>query len=687
MNVVSTVRRRLHLAWVLMCLAAAALPWPVLAQTSAPNNPPAAALLPAELFFKPADVLEARLSPSGRRLAITTIVGGARVGLYVWDLAPNGKPTQAARFVDADIASYAWVNDERLVFTLIDLSEGGGRQDAPGLFSVRFDGEQMRQLVMRRGLPFISGPITGRPPLPWHHRLLYVPRGASAGADGADNEEVIVGDMQIAGNELRALRPLRLNVVSGRVRDLELQAPDRTVNWIFDSLGQPRVAVTVAEGRRQLHWRAPGQERWKQIDDSDWLQTPFEPHSVDAQGRLYVTRSRGVEGYRVLARFDFETGKPEDKAFVQVPGFDFAGRLISDARTGQLLGVRVNTDGEITTWFDEGMKRLQLMADERLPGYVNQLSCARCGASDMTLLVRSWSDRDPGHLWLYRAEDKSWQLISRVRKGADPQRMATVDLERIRARDGRELPLWLTVPPGRKPGAGGPAVVLVHGGPWVRDGYWRWKAMEQFLASRGYVVISPEFRGSTGYGAAHFRAGFKQWGQAMQDDVADAARWAMAQGWADRLCIAGASYGGYSTLMGLVRDGDLYKCGVAWVAVADPLLYLKGSWWVNDDISDSARGYSMPTMVGDADKDAEMLKAASPVQQAARIRAPLLLAYGERDRRVPIEHGERLRKAMRAAGLEPQWVSYPDEGHGWLKQETRLDFARRIEAFLGQHLK
>ncbi len=282
---------------------------------------------------------------------------------------------------------------------------------------------------------------------------------------------------------------------------------------------------------------------------------------------------------------------------------------------------------------------------------------------------------------------RKWQLISRVRTGVDPKLMAQVDLHRIRARDGLEIPVWVTAPPGRKAGAPGPAVVLVHGGPWVRDGFWRWASLDQFLASRGYVVIRPEFRGSTGYGRRHYGAGWKQWGQAMQDDVADAARWAVQQGWADRLCIAGASYGGYSTLMGLVRDGDLYRCGAAWVAVADPFLFLQGSWWTRDDISDEGRSHDLPTLVGDASKDEEMLKAASPVLQAARIRKPLLLAYGELDRHVPIEHGERLRKAMRAAGQEPLWIAYPDEGHSWLKLETRVDFARKLEAFLAEHLK
>jgi dipeptidyl aminopeptidase/acylaminoacyl peptidase len=200
-------------------------------------------------------------------------------------------------------------------------------------------------------------------------------------------------------------------------------------------------------------------------------------------------------------------------------------------------------------------------------------------------------------------------------------------------------------------------------------------------------VIEPEMRGSEGYGEAHFRAGFKQWGQAMQDDVADALRWAQAQGLAsDKACIAGASYGGYSTLMGLAKDPALYRCGVAWLGVADLELFVKGSWWVTDDISRTGRQYFLHEMVGDAEKDAALLAANSPVRLADRIKSPLLLAYGEEDRRVPMAHGERLRKALKAAGNDPIWLTYPDEGHGFAAMKHRVDFAQRVEAFLAKHL-
>jgi dipeptidyl aminopeptidase/acylaminoacyl peptidase len=221
----------------------------------------------------------------------------------------------------------------------------------------------------------------------------------------------------------------------------------------------------------------------------------------------------------------------------------------------------------------------------------------------------------------------------------------------------------------------------------MRGRQWEWDADAQFLASRGYVVLEPEFRGSTGYGRALYRGGFRQWGQAMQDDLIDALDWAVKQGIVDpkRVCLAGASYGGYATLMGLVRHGERFRCGVAWVGVTDPRLMYK---WRNDyDVGTESREHFYPELIGDPVKDAAMLDAHTPVLHAGRIDKPLMLAYGGSDRRVPLVHGERMKKALEAAGRPPEWVLYPDEGHDWEKLETRLDFAARLEAFLARHLR
>jgi dipeptidyl aminopeptidase/acylaminoacyl peptidase len=219
----------------------------------------------------------------------------------------------------------------------------------------------------------------------------------------------------------------------------------------------------------------------------------------------------------------------------------------------------------------------------------------------------------------------------------------------------------------------------------VRGGSWEWDAEAQFLATRGYVVLQPEFRGSTGFGAAHFRAGWQQWGRAMQDDLADAAAWAVKQGWADpkRIGIMGASYGGYATLMGLVRNPDVFRAGVEWAGVTDiELLFTLAE----SDASEDARRYDMKTLIGDALKDPAAFADVSPLAQAGRIRQPLLMAHGAMDRRVPVAHAAKMHDAVTAKNANVEYVVYPEEAHGWRHEDDSIDFWKRVVAFLDKNL-
>ncbi|WP_457421982.1 prolyl oligopeptidase family serine peptidase [Roseateles sp. P5_E7] len=651
----------------------------LLAATSAHAAPP-----PTEVFYKDADINDAVLSPSGRRLAVTTAKGMPRVGLVVYDLAPGGRILRVAQFDDADVTDVHWVNDERLVYSQTDRTEGSGRSiEARGLFTVKADGTKFKQLVRRRWKPASSeGHLREETALDWNHRLLAVPPSSP----GKVNEEVLL--VEFSYGEQSYESPKWLNAATGNWRNFDDRQVPHAISWTADSLGEPRVAYSLDKGRLTAYWLAPGSKTWTPLFESGLLDTPFAVEAVDSNGSLFVTRPEGPQGYNALSRYDFERRAPAAKPLVATPGFDFRGDLVTD-EAGKTLGVRLVVDGETTFWFDTAMKAFQERADNLFPGHVNRIDCRRCGAPDMVALVYSYSDQDPGRFYLFQAKppegEKSWRLIKAVREDIKPEQMATLELQRIKARDGRDLPVWVTRPPDAKGPL--PAVVLVHGGPWVRGVQWRWHAQAQFLASRGYVVIEPEMRGSTGYGDAHFRAGFKQWGQAMQDDVADALRWAQKQGIAsDKACIAGASYGGYSTLMGLAKDPDLYRCGIAWVAVTDLDLFVSGAWHVLDDIDAGSRAFTLPELVGDPAKDAAMIAANSPVRLAARIKAPVLLAFGDEDVRVPLAHGKRMRDALQAAGNTPVWVTYANEGHGFAKPENRLDFARRMEAFLAKHL-
>jgi dienelactone hydrolase len=664
---------------VALVLGALVMVAPALAQQPAAAAATAAAPPPPEAFYRRPDIERALLSPSGRWLALTTGTNLRRVALAVFDLREWKLLAVAARFNDADIERFEWLDDDRLVFDVSDRQRGGGDQRWwPGLWVVGRDGSGLTQLVKLDYEWNTLGNIR-REPLDWNHMMLTVPRDGSG--------EILIGEYVFdGGGEFRQILAKRLNPKTGRARSLAVGAPDNVWQWLFDPKGEARGVVTRAKGQATLHWRTPGTDSWREVASFDPLNAPFSPHSVDGAGTLFVTTNEGPDGVKVLKRFDFATGKPEPRALVSAPGFDFRGYLVEGDPDQRALGVRLTTDAETTAWFHPRMAALQAEAEKRWPDRINRLNCVRCGTDEMVTLAYTFSDRDPGQYWVHQQANGQWRKIGDRQEGINPLQMALTSLERVKARDGLEIPVWITRPRGPAQ-APRPAVVLVHGGPWVRGREWDWEADAQFLASRGYVVIEPEFRGSTGYGPRLYRAGWKQWGQAMQDDLVDALDFVIGKGWVDkqRVCIAGASYGGYATLMGLVRHGDRFRCGVAWVGVTDPRLMFR--WRYNYDVVAEHREHTYPQLVGDPEADRAMLDANTPVLLADRIKAPVLLAYGSDDRRVPLVHGTRMRDALAAAGRPPEWVVYPGEGHGWFKLETRVDFAQRMERFLAQHLQ
>jgi len=571
------------------------------------------------------------------------------------------------------------VNDDWLVFGLSDQNDKSGKIYGDGLYSTRRDGERIRELIKRQ---FDSM-------FPEHGNVALEPNNQMLGIGAPGTNEIVIGEDHYDTNyteyEHTTLRVM--DVATGAIRSMfkDKPAPPAPVSaWLLDAKGQARVAVTRQKGESIVYWVDPRTGAWRKLAQFPSLHATFTPEYVDERDQLFVTVVNPATSLSELRRFDFVTGQPEPAAIVALPGFDTDPSPIRDHGDNKVHGLRLLTDARSVAWFSPAMTTLQAKVDHLLPGRVNLVSCHPCSAPKV-ISILSYSDTSPGEFLLYRPIEGKFERIGPVRANHPEKRMANLELFRTRTRDGADLPVWITRTEGAPPGPR-PAVVLVHGGPWVRGGTWHWNPETQFLASRGYIVIEPEFRGSTGFGDAHFRAGWKQWGQRMQDDVTDALKFAVDKGWVDgkRVCIAGASYGGYATLMGLAKDPGQYKCGIAWAAVTDPRLLFNVYW---SDISAVSKTYAMPQLVGDLTQDDAMLTANSPLEQAGRIKAPVLLAYGAKDRRVPLVHGEKMRDALTRFGNPPEWIVYDNEGHGWQNTDNTLDFWRRVDAFLARHLK
>ena len=634
---------------------------------------------PIAHFFANPVLGSAKLSPSARYLAAISGAPGRRDYLVVVDLeSKNAK--LVAGYSDIDIQAFEWVNDNRLVFNMIDRQAGFGDQDAAGLFAVDRDGANLRQLADRRGERFIgtAGTRIKSKLLPWHTFMLNQP-GAQ------DSDFVYVKSYEFDENlrQLQAVDLLKLNTVTGSVQSVE--RPARVTGWMLDHKGEPRLSWRSDKGTTTLYYRDPASAQWRILaSHGTYMGRPGEytPVGFGSDGRLYAAAYNGKDT-SALYTVDLASGKLGAEPVYAAPGYDFDGELIGNRE--KTLGVRVRAETPGVAWFDPAMAAAQRKLDAALPDTINLISFPS-GANPERALVRAYSDVKPVAYYLVNLKTAELSRVGVAYPAIDPQRMGRQELVRYKARDGLDIPALLTRPANGAKAA--PLVVLVHGGPYVRGTRWGWNAETQFLASRGYAVLEPEFRGSTGYGQRHFHAGLKQWGLAMQDDIADGARWAVAQGIADgkRICIAGASYGGYATLMGLVNDPDLYKCGVSWAGVTDINLMYDGHWSFASDLSDQWKQYGMPELIGDQAKDAAQLKATSPLVQAARIKAPLLLAYGGIDQRVPMYHGRKLLDAIKPHNRQVEWIEYPEEAHGWRLPENRIDFWSKVEKFLDRNI-
>ena len=636
----------------------------------------ARALPPISAFFENAEFSGARLSPSGQYLAVIMAAPGRRGRLAVITLADQSAKV-VAQFSDADVRSARWISDERLIFDAVDRE--AAQRDVhyrPGLYAVNRDGSGSRQLASTSVWGGRSS--DGKKALPWYASMM----DQDGGQNG--NDIYVYYDVYAQLSRTFVQRDLiRLNTVTGTANDVS--HPDLAQGWMLDQQGEPRLMFSSAKDVVTIRYRDPGSGAWRTLLSYAPLQPPagsFQPLGFGPDGTLYVVASPGRDK-SALYRYDLAHDKLEDRPVIELTDYDFRGKLIMNEQT--LLGVQVLSDGYSSVWFDPAMKALQKTVDQLLPSTVNLITPPRRAASPW-VMVDSFSDHQPHTYQVYNTATGQLDRIGSFASHIAPPQMGSMELMHYAARDGMDIPAWLSLPRGG--GKHLPLVVLVHGGPFARGNEWNWDPQSQFLTSRGYAVLEPEFRGSTGYGYALFRAGWKQWGLKMQDDIADGARWAIAQGIADpkRICIAGGSYGGYAALMGLIRDPDLYKCGVDWAGVTDINLLRDGDWSRLSDMTEEWRKYGMPKMIGDEKEDAEQLQATSPLLQAARIKQPLLLAYGGADHRVPLYHGSKFYDAVKAGNANVEWIVYPEEGHGWYLPQNRIDFWGRVERFLDRNI-
>ena len=459
--------------------------------------------------------------------------------------------------------------------------------------------------------------------------------------------------------------------------ELVQRARDPIAEWFADRSGVVRAGLGYSGRRLRLIYREPGEEEFRtlanmRLEESDGEIETFRFVSSGDKGYAMSNTRTGRFG---VYEFDWKTSEL-GKAVFEHPQVDVESFSMNDAGDA-IEGVYYTDDRERVVWLDHEMKLLQAEIDAALPGRMNWVTSSN---RDRTrFLVWSGAANDPGHYYHFnRATERMERLATPYEKLKD-RSLAPVTQVSYQARDGLAVPAYLTLPLGREPKKL-PLVVLPHGGPHVRDSltfdYW-----VQFLANRGYAVLQPNFRGSSGYGREFMEKGFGQWGGAMQDDVTDGVQWLIGEGTVDpkRICIVGASYGGYAALMGAIKTPGLYRCAVSWAGVTD----------VNDMMRFD-RNQMLPVRYrnwrnrvrGTAETD---LRQVSPVHRAADVGVPVLLMHGTADDNVPYRQAESFVKSMKKAGKPLEFIEFPDVGHDIENTADRIRFLGAIETFLATH--
>lgn len=644
-------------------------------------GPPAAAQpLSLRSMLTAPDFAEPQLSENGRFLAVLVPVHG-HIQLSVIDVDTRTPLTRIA-IPGADIGAAQWIGNDRIVFTMDRRGLALTRRfNTGGIFVVNRDGSGQRRLF-----PTFQDQILSGAKRLVSFSVASIPQGQS-------DEIIVAGD----DRDRNSYDLYRVHVVSGARTHLTAQRPPRTQGWLLGRDGVPRVAVSAPEGTTELvtWWRASPTAPWTELWRSNRVKGDMAvPLHVESDNRHLLVASNAGRETMAVYRYDTQT-RERQALLAEHPtrdlGADAAGDpvddMLLDASGSDVVGFRVDTSPPTTLWLDDLHQRLQALIDGALPGLANTFARAPDGTRT---LVASYSDRKPLRWHLLDEQTGRLEALFVSAPWTNNGQLVAMTPFTYTTRDGLQMPSYWFAPHRRKPGERLPTVLLLHGGPWTQPLPWGPGTVlfreAQMLAAQGFAVVIPNFRGTTGLGRTIYQASRGQFGRAMQDDIEDATDWAVAQGLADpaRICLAGASYGGYAALMGLVKTPDKYRCAIAGLPVTDLEKLITSGW---SDISRNAESRLHWTeMVGDPARDAAALHAVSPARQAHRIRGKVMLYGSVDDRRVPIEQMELMRAALRAQQNEPRWIAAYGEGHGFMGLTNLLDSYTQQFDFLRQNL-
>lgn len=634
------------------------------AQKKAPAKAAAAPALPAlidrEIFFGDPEISGAQLSPDG---AYMSFIKPHKGTLNIWVKKIN-EPFSAARPLTADttrpIRAYFWSRDGK--FILYAQDKGGDENfniyavnpAAPNAAGA--DVPEARDLTGLKGVRV---------------QIYSVPKTAP------DQIYIGLNDRDQAWHDL-----YKLSLSTGE-KTLVRKNTDRIVGWSFDNADNLRLGLrSLPDGGTEV-LRV----------DADTLVPVYSANVFESAGpirfhkdnkRVYMFTNKGddVDLTRLIL-FDPQTKKEELVEEDPLKRVDFGGALFSDL-TGEMIATIYLDDRVRRYWKDKNFEADYKFLQKQLPN--SEISLASSTTDERYYLVVASSDVDPGSVYLFDRKTKKLTFQYRPRPNLPIKDLAPMLSIRYKSSDGLEIPAYLTLPKGYtlKTAKNLPLIVNPHGGPWARDD-WGYDSYAQFLANRGYAVLQPNFRSSTGYGKKFLNAGNKQWGDLMQDDITYGVQYLVGEGIVDpkRVGIMGGSYGGYAALAGVTFTPDLYAASVAIVAPSNLITLLNSipPYW------EAVRKVFYVRM-GDPNtpEGKKQLERQSPLNFVDRIKTPLMVVQGANDPRVKKAEADQIVVALRERNYPVEYILAPDEGHGFARPVNNMAFLAAAEKFLAKHL-
>lgn len=614
-------------------------------------------LIDRQTFFGNPQIYGAKVSPNGQYMAFIKPIEGTR---NIWVKGIN-QPMEAARPLtasDQPVTTYFWSADGQYILYIQD--KGGNENYHIYVVEPTAEPAPNSRVPQSRDLTPLENVKA---------RIYAVPESTP--------DQIVIG---LNDRNPQAHDVYRLNLNTGE-RTLLFQNDGKIGNWVTDLEGNLRLASRLTQD---------GSTEILQVEGDSlapvYRCSPEETCNVlrfhKDGDRVYMTTNKGEEVDLLrLVLFNPQTQEVELVSSDPEAEVDFSGAIFAEDSEELIATVYISDRKRIYPQTQAFAKDLETLQNQLPDG---NLSFGTATEDGRMRLVSVDSDVNPGITYLFNRETDELEKLYETRPELPTEHLASMQPIRYTARDGTEIPAYLTLPKGIEP-RNLPVVIHPHGGPWTRD-TWGYRGFVQLLANRGYAVLQPNFRGSAGYGQSFLNAGNQEWGTGvMQHDISDGVKYLIDQGIADpnRVAIHGASYGGYATLAGLTFTPELYTAGISYVGVSNLITWLKNlpPYWA------PAQG-RLDVRVGDLDdpQDRERLRQQSPLFHVEQIDDPLLVIQGANDPRVPKAESDQIVAALNKAGQEVNYLVAPNEGHGFQKEANRLAVAAAIERFLAEHL-